>query len=448
MTMSDISETSQGRLSGSPIKEMRFGILLLVLFFGVLGGWASIVRLDAGAVATGYVMLSNNRQAVQHNDGGTVEKLLAREGDIVEKGQILAVLRSTDLQARVTSLTSQLIDLKARKARLIAEETGRKSLTIHKDEFTDIPLEYERQVANVIERQKREFKTRSSSVSARLDVLSKQYSGLKARITGFEDQLKSNKDQQRILGEELSGMKVLADKGLAPLSRVRGLERSLAELQGNEGEILSSIAQAKEALTENKSEATALRTGEARDVSKELRETEAQLADLLPTLSAVRQQLARTEIRAPAAGSIVGSSIFTEGGVITPGATIMEIVPQDENMIVDVKLSPTDVDDISIGMKAEVKFTGLQGHGLSIIYGKIQSVSADRLIDDTTGIPYFNLRVSVDENELSKLKYTNPNFDLKPGLPADVLIPLRKRTALQYLIEPLSGSLWNSFREN
>ncbi len=445
--MSDTKQSTSDRLSGSPIKEMRFGILLLIFFFGILGGWASIVRLDAGAVATGYVMLSNNRQAVQHNHGGTVEKLLAREGDIVEKGQILAVLESTELQARVASLTSQLIDLKARKARLIAEEAGKKSFIIT-NEFANIPVEYNAQIANVIERQKREFKTRYSSVEARLDVLSKQYSGLMARITGFEDQLKSNKDQQRIIGEELSGMKTLADKGLAPLTRVRGLERSLAQLQGSEGEILSSIAQAKEALTENKSEATALRTGEERDVTKELRETEAALADLLPTLIAVRKELARTEIRSPAAGSVVGSSIFTEGGVVTPGYTIMEIVPQDEHLIVDAKLNPRDVDDISIGMKAEVKFTGLQGHGLSIIYGQIQSVSADRLIDETTGIPYFNLRVSVDENELSKLTYTNPNFALKPGLPADVLIPLRKRTALQYLIEPLSGSLWNSFREN
>lgn len=455
MNMSSSSQNSNPlpqsqteRLSSSPQIEAIQGIALLILFFGVLGGWASFVRLDAGAVASGYVMLSHNRQAVQHNDGGTVERLYAREGDVVEKGQILAVLDSTDLQARVASLTSQLIDLTARKTRLVAEEKNKQTLSFSDNAFSDIPAEFQTQIDSVIARQKREFKTRSSSVSARLDILSKQYSGLQARIIGFNDRLASTRDQQRILSEELTGMRDLANKGLAPLTRVRSLERTLAELQGTAGDILSSIAQAEEALTENRSEATALRTGEARDVVKELRETEAQLADLLPTISAVRSQLARTDIRSPAAGTVVGSSIFTEGGVITPGSTIMEIVPSNEDMIVDAKLSPTDVDDITIGMRAEVKFTGLQGHGLSIIYGEVKSVSADRLMDENTGIPYFGLRVSVSEEELLKLANTNPDFILKPGLPADVLIPLRKRTAIQYLIEPLTGSLWNSFREN
>ena len=183
-------------------------------------------------------------------------------------------------------------------------------------------------------------------------------------------------------------------------------------------------------------------------MTRELRETEGRISDLVPRLDAYRAQLERTEIRAPAAGIVVGSSVFTEGGVIRPGETVMEIVPQGEPMRIDARIRPEDVDDISDGLKAEVKFTGLSGRGLPIIYGYVESVSADRFVDEATGMAYFRIRLKVPEAEIDKLRTVDGDFVLKPGLPADVMIPLRKRTALQYLFEPLTSSLWKSFREH
>ena len=434
-------------MDDNPIREIRFGIIIVALFFVGLGGWTATARLDAGALAQGVVVVSSNRQAVQHRDGGTIVKLSAKDGDRVEAGQVIATLDDNELRASATSLSAQWIELTALAERLDSERRGTRTIN-EPAGFAELDEKYVQLAEDAMSRQRQELKARSQSVSAQLTVLKQQIREMEARKVGLYDRIVSIDQQAKLLNDELVGMKQLSDQGLAPLTRVRALERSLAELGGERAELNASIAQVDETIARTRSESVALERGETRDVTRELRETEGKIADLWPRLQAVQAQLERTEVRAPATGVVVGSTVFTEGGVIAPGQTLMEIVPESEPMIVDARIRPEDVDDVTLNMKAEVKFSGLQGRSLPIIYGEVDSISADRMVDEQTGMPYFRIKVTVSEEELQRLYDAGADFDLKPGLPADVLIPLRKRTALQYLTEPLTASLWKSFREN
>ncbi|MBB35216.1 MAG: secretion protein HylD [Hirschia sp.] len=439
--------TAPAIMDDNPRREIIFGLFIVTLFFGGLGLWGATARLDAAAMAQGVVVVSSNRQAVQHRDGGTLVSLLAKDGDRVEAGTVIAALDDNELRASANSLSAQWIELTALAARLDAERRGTSKITTP-EAFADLDPSLSQVAEDALSRQRQELNARSQSVSAQLTVLNQQIREMEARKRGLQDRISSIDEQADILNDELVGMRHLADQGLAPLTRVRALERSLAELGGERAELKASISQVEENISGTRSESVALERGETRDVTRELRETEGKIADLWPRLLAVRAQLERTEVRAPASGIVVGSTVFTVGGVIAPGQTVMEIVPEGEPLIVDARIRPEDVDDVTVGMKAEVKFSGLQGRSLPIIYGVVDSISGDRLIDEQTGTPYFRIKVTVSDEEIDRLMEAGADFVLKPGLPTSVAIPLRKRTALQYIVEPLTASLWKSFREN
>jgi HlyD family secretion protein len=266
-------------------------------------------------------------------------------------------------------------------------------------------------------------------------------------LQGVKDQLTSNDEQQSILFEELDGMRTLASKGLAPMTRVRGLERELSQLRGENGNLNAMMTEVNESLAEIRSKGLAIRKEETRNISEELRATNSELTNITPELQALRKQLNSTTIRSPASGSIVASTVFTEGGVISPGQTLMEIVPQEDEMVVEAQLSPSYADDMEIGMEAEIRFSGVKSRGLPIIHGNLNAVSADVLNDERSDTPHFLVRISVPDEELQKLVDKDPDFKLQPGLPVDAIFPLQQRTALEYLTEPLASTVWQSFRE-
>ena len=443
-----MSTTMPELMDDNPRREIIMGLVIVALFFGGLGFWLGTARLDAAAMAQGVVVVSSSRQAVQHRDGGTIVNLLAKDGDRVDQGQVLATLDDNELQANAQSLTAQWIELVALAARLRAEQLGHRLIETP-EAFETLSVDEKLMAEDALERQRQEFSARSRSVSAQIEVLNQQIREMEARKTGIQDRIISSDEQAVLLNEELTGMRQLADDGLAPMTRVRGLERALAELGGERGSLVASIAQVDETMARTRSEMVALQRGETRDVTRELRETEGKISDLWPRLQATRAQLERTEVRSPASGIIVGSTVFTEGGVISPGQTVMEIVPEGQPLVIDARIRPEDVDDVKLDMMAEVKFSGLQGQrNMPIIHGNIQSISADRFVDEQTGMPYFKIKVTVSDEEIQRLRDAGADFNLKPGLPAEVVIPLRKRTALQYIVEPLTASLWKSFREN
>ena len=428
--------------------EIRIGLLLIILFFVGFGGWAAFAPLDAAVSAPGTVVVSGNRQTVQHREGGIVSSILAREGERVVKSQILVELASTELRAQERALIGQAIELEATRARLVAEQEGADLIAVP-EVWAGLPSSYRETAERVLARQQAELGARTGAVRAQLDVLVQRREQLSARIAGYKDQIVSLERQDGLIGEELAGVRQLADRGLAPLTRVRALERAQAELDGRRAELRALIEQTRQAIGETKLQGISVTQSRAEALAEELRQTDTRRAEVLPQVDAVRAQLERTLIRAPATGQVVGLQVHTVGGVIRPGEPLMDIVPEAQPLVLEAQVSPAHADDLKPGMRTEVRFTSFTGISMPLVFGEVTRVSADRLVDERSGTAYFTAEVTISAEQIAVIDALAPNGSgVRAGLPVEVLVPLRARTALQYLLEPLNRQLWTALREN
>ncbi|MDY6924024.1 MAG: HlyD family type I secretion periplasmic adaptor subunit [Pseudomonadota bacterium] len=428
----------------TPRRELMIGGVIIVLFFGVFLGWAAFAPLDAGAYAQGQVAVSGNRQAVQHREGGVVSALHVAEGDTVRRGQVLLTLSRGELQATERGVASQVFALLAQRARLIAERDGLRAIPTP-PEFAGLPPEDAVLAMESLRIQAQQFGARRTGRSTETGVLGQRIAQLNEQILGYERQISANVEQQRLIQEELAGMRSLAEKGYAPLTRVRALERTAAQLDGELGALRAQIAGSREAVGETRLQMSGVSTEMNEDVADQLRQIDVQLNEQRPRLAELRSQLARSEVRAPASGQVVGLTIFTQGGVIQPGQTLMEIVPNDASQIIVAQVSPNDVDNLQTGQTTEVRFPGLRERNPPAIHGRVTRISADSFTLEDTGASYFRAEIVVPADELAKLGRSADT--LRPGAPVEVIILLRKRTALSYLLEPLTNNLWRSGSE-
>jgi len=441
-------QPAPGDITDDPGKEMKVGGLIAFLFFVVFLGWAAFAPLDAGAYAQGVVSVSGNRQAVQHRDGGTVSALRVREGDVVQKGQVLVEIAAGELRATERALTAQTFTLQAARARLNAERLGLADVPAPA-EFANLPVEDQPIAAEALSLERAQFRARRASLTTQQSVLNQRVSQLNQQIGGFGQQIDSNTRQQALIGDELTDMKSLHDQGYAPLTRVRALERNAAALEGERGALQANVARAQDQIGETRTQIISLQRQQMEEVAQQLSETERLLGEAQPKLIAARDQLERTLVRAPATGEVVGLSIFTVGGVVKPGEKLMEIVPRDASLVLDAMVSPADADDLRIGQETEVRFPAFHERNLPILKGRITKISADSFLDEKSGQRFFRAEVVVPESEMRVIRQVRgAQSGLKPGLPAEVVIPLKKRTALQYLLEPLQQRFWRSFREH
>lgn len=400
--------------SGRP--EIRAGLIALLVFFVGFGGWAALAPLDAAVVAPGVVVVSGNRQTVQHRDGGVVSRLAIQEGERVEQGQILIELGAPELVAQERALLSQVVDLQMQRARLTAEQRGVSTLE-RPTEWAALSPDDRAVAEAAYDRNRREFGRRHGA-----------WSEFDARIAGYRGEIASINRQENLLQEELSGMRELAAEQLVPMTRVRALERNLAELQGRRAELSATIAATQQ------------------ERYQELRRVDARLAEITPQLAGARQQLELTRLRAPVSGAVVGLAVHTVGGVVSPGQRVLDIVPDGQELIVEAQVRPEDADDLEPGQITEVRITSFGGRNLPIVRGQVRQVSADRFTDDRTGRGYFLTQVAVSPQEIQRLTDAGGRR-LRAGLAAQVIVPTRRRTALQYLLEPLNQTLWRSLRE-
>jgi HlyD family secretion protein len=427
--------------------EKRIGWTAAILFFAALFLWGSLVRLDAAANASGVIAVSGSRQAVQHKDGGNVAAIFVKEGQSVKRGDLLIQLAGDDTQAVADSLQAQVIDLQAQRARLIAERDG--GDMVMPAAFTQLKGDDAVQADHAFALQKNELATRRHQLVDQQLILHQQVGQLGARITGLRNQIKSNGVQSQLLGDQLKGMQELQRKGFASMNTVRDLQRSSAAIDGDTSRLAATVAETQEQVAENERQAHSLTSQRQQDVSEEMRTTEFSLSDLLPKLVAAKEAMQKTQIRAPVSGQVVGLQILSIGSVVTPGQKLLEIVPDKMGLVIEARVSPNDADDLHVGQKAEVRVTAFHDRGLPVINGTISRVSADSFEDQRTGAPYFTMQAVVGPDELAKLANASGNADrLKPGLPVEVLVPLRKRTLLQYIVEPLDQALWRSMREH
>ena len=435
------------RPGDSMSKELRVGGIIAVAFFVLFLGWAAFAPLDSGAYASGKIVVSGNRQAVQHRDGGVVSALHVGEGDTVDRGDVLVEISAGEIRATERGLTGQILALLAQRARLVAERDGLSGVPTP-PEFSALTGDDIGLANEALELQRQQFSARGGSRGNQIGVLNQRVQQLNQQIVGLERQIASNREQSRLIGEELAGMQSLADRGFAPLNRVRALERQAAALDGEEGALRASVARAQEAIGETRMQMLSVGSETDEEVADLLRQVQVQLDELNPRLTAAREQLARAQVRSPASGRVVGLSVFTVGGVVSPGQMLMEVVPEEAALIISAEVSPTDADDLRVGQETEVRFAAFRERDLPILHGTVTDISADSFTEEQTGRSFFRITVEVPPSELAKIvQVRGEDTGLIPGLPVEVVVPLRKRTALQYFFEPLTQSLWRSFRE-
>jgi len=431
-------------VTDSPNREMTAGGIIILLFFGLFLGWGAFAPLDAGAYAQGKVSVSGNRQAVQHREGGTVALLHVKEGDRVNQGQVLIELSTGELRASERGVTGQIVALLAQRSRMTAERDGMAAVPTPA-EFANLSDEDRILADEAMRLQRLQFAARRSGRGTETGVLGQRELQLEQQVQGYQRQIAANIEQRRLIGEELEGMRSLAARGFAPENRVRALERNAAGLDGELGSLRAQVARAREAVGETRLQSLGVTTRLNEDVADNLRQTEVDLNDLRPKQTELRNQIARAQIRSPATGQVVGLTVFTQGGVIQPGQTLMEVIPERAAQVIVASIAPTDIDDLLIGMSTEVKFPGLRDRSTPILHGTVTLISADSFVDEASNRSYYRAEVVIPPAELAKLGAARTH--IRPGMPVEVVVLLKKRTALQYLIEPLTRSLWRSGSE-
>ena len=429
-------------------REVRVGIIVAGLFFVLFLGWAAFAPLDSAAYANGQLVVSGQRQSVQHRDGGVVAAINVVEGQRVRKGDTLIELAGAEVRAQERALAAQLVNFQAQRARLEAELSGGGTIN-WPAEFSSATGSRRAAVPEAIRVQTNEFQARRSALVAQSQVLGQQSAQAGQSAAGYQSKMVSSAEQERLIQAEIDALRPVADKGFVSQSRMRALERAKADLQGQRGQYQANVAEARSAASGGRLRQIEAEKTYRERASAELREVEFGLGELIPKYRAANDQLERLRIRAPVAGTVIGLSIFTVGGVIAPGQTLMDIVPEKSDLVVGARVSIDDADDLRVGQQAQVRFLGLHERNIPVIMGNLTRLSADSLVDDKSGEVFYTAEVRVPASQMQRLKEVRGgNFEFRAGAPVAVLIPLKKRTALQYAFEPLTETMWRAFREH
>jgi HlyD family secretion protein len=289
---------------------------------------------------------------------------------------------------------------------------------------------------------------RAGSDVAQKSVLGERAGQLREQQGGYVKQRESLKRQQVLIQQELDGLMSVAAKGYASMNRVRQLQRAQADLEGQEAAMTAEYARAGEGIGETRMQSLSVTRSRLESIESDLKDTQAKLSETLPKLVATRQQLQQSQVRSPVTGQVVGLTVFTVGGVVQAGQTLMDVVPDGKELVVRVSVNPGDADDIFIGQPAQVRFVSVHNRSLPLFTGKVRTMSADSFTDEKSGRSFFKADIVVPESELNRVRSVLGNGELRPGLPVEAVLTVRKRTALQYMLEPLTGALWRSGHED
>lgn len=437
----DSQGTDRAGLRASVRGPALAGMLVVLLIGAGFGGWAATAPLAGGAVAPGVISPDGSRKTIQHLEGGIIGEIMVRDGDLVAAGAPLVTLEDTQARAAHEMLLHQYHGLLAVQARLTAERLGQGRIDFPSDLLaaSDAPG-----IREIMEVQGQLFTTLRDAQASRRRVLEQRIQQIRDQIHGLEAQLASSVERLAIVEEELSAKEFLFEKKLVAKPVVLAVRRAQSEIEGDRGEYQAAIAQSEQQIGEAELEILAVDALRASEIASELAETRGELAQVKQQLSASEDTLQRTVITAPVSGTVVDLRFKTRGGVIQPGEAILDIVPANDDLLIDARLAPTDIDVVHAGLLAQVHLSAYSQRGLPRIEGKVRSVSADSLHDEQTGMSYYLVRVEVDRENLSQL---GMDVQLVPGMPAEVLIVTGERTLLGYLLQPLRDLLWRSLRE-
>jgi protease secretion system membrane fusion protein len=418
----------------------RLGFRVLAIGFGGFLLWAALAPLNEGVPTSGVVAIDTKRKAVQHLSGGIVKAVYVKEGQFVQNNDPLLEIDPAATQANFESARLRYYTLRATEARLVAEQAGRETINFHADllKAKSSPL-----VADMIANQEGLFASRRMALQAEVQALEESIVGLEASIAGNMGMLDARRAQLKLLEEEIQGLHELVKEGYAPRNNLLALQRTIAETSGAIADLQGSIERSRRALTETKLRITQRQQEYRKEVDRELAEVHSQVEAESDRFLALRDELARTVIRAPTAGQVVGLTAQTVGGVIAPGQKVMDIVPGDEPLLLETQVPPQLIDRVRPGFDVDVRFSAFAHSPALVVPGKVVSISNDLLTNEQTGMTYYLARASVTEEGMKVLG----ERQLQAGMPVEVIIITGERSMLTYLLHPLLKRIAFSMKE-
>jgi HlyD family secretion protein/epimerase transport system membrane fusion protein len=417
---------------------IRLGLLTIFTFFGGFGAWAALAPLDGAVVGTGALAVHGNTKTVQHKDGGIVAALLVQDGDHVQRDQVLIRLEDTQVLAMLHVHQAELAGDQALIARDMAEISGAAEI-----KFPPELNEQDQAARSVMAREQVVFKNHRTLLDEQLRVIDERIAQSRQQSVGAAAQHDASMKGLAFGSQQLQALSTLQREGLAGRNAVLELSRAIESLRGETGQLQSDIARHQAETAELEAEKLRLRAAAQSDATHELREAQLRINDVVPRIVADRDLLARLEIRAPVAGEVVDLQAFTKGGVIEPGKPILQIVPRARTIVAVAEIRPEDIENLAVGQSARIIATGFNPRETQPIEGRVDVISADRITDPRSGRAYYTAEVSLlrDHDGGALLKR------LGPGMPVEVVVPVKPRTALDYLTEPLRSSLRSAGRE-
>lgn len=419
----------------------RFGLLVLLVVFVIFGGWAALAPLESAVIANGAVEVALYKQKVQHQQGGVVAGILARDGDLVKAGDVLLRLDSVQVQAQVDALLPYYGELLAQEGRLLAERDNRRRIDYGPD-FVRLPapLRDELQAG-----QDQLFFARRQERASHREILEKRIVQLESQIISTRAAIDGKSRRLAYAKEEIADWQLLFEQQLTDKLKLRELQKEEAMLEGDIAASQAEISRLESAISQTRSEIILKEREFEREVATTLRDVQAKLADTKGRLIMHRDALQKTELRAPMAGVVVGMAAHTVGGVIGPGQIVLEIVPQDQQLIINAKFLSVDIDRVREGLLADITFSPYSYQTPHVVEGRVANVSAHAFVDERSGMSYYEALIEVTEPGMAQI--AKAGFALVPGMPTQIMIKAGSRTMLGYLVRPLSNMLDQAFRE-
>lgn len=416
------------------------GFGAIALFLGTFGVWSVFSPLEGASIAPGVVTVDSQRKTVQHLEGGIIDKILVAEGEDVAKGDPLIYLDKTQASTQLEQLTTRQRNALAREARLITERDNKPDIT-----FPDALLmeKDNPRVEELLVNQQRIFEARRDFFDSQTEIIDKQLAQNTAELDGQKKRLEIEKRRLSIIGEEIAGNRQLAEKGYVSKTQVLRLEREEAQILSTISQLQSNASRLQQNVAENLAQLKEQELERVREIVEGLRESRQERYELDDQIAAAKDILDRTTIKAPLSGTVLNLQVFSEEGVITPGQPLLDIVPSDESLVIEAKVDPSDIDQVRAGMKAQIRLTALSMRSVRPLEGELMTVSADRLIDEQSGLAYYLARVKLIDNINDILG----GIELYPGMQAEVMLLTEPRTPIEYLLKPLTESLNRAFRE-
>lgn len=439
-TQGPVKPDDDGRSSDTG-RAARVGLLTLLLGFGGFLIWAAYAPLDEGVPTAGMVSIDTKRKTVQHLTGGIVREVLVREGDTVNKDQVLIRLDAATARANYESVRQRYLGYRAVQGRLLAEQTGSGEIRFHPDllEARSDPL-----IASQMQTQEQLLRSRKAALAADLKAVDETIQGQQALLQSYKAILESRRRQLALLAEELENTRGLVKDGYAPRNRQLELERMSAESNAVIADLLGNSNRATAAIAELRQRAVLRQQEYRKEVESQLGEVTREVQSDAERLVAVKAELDRIEIRSPADGQVVGLAYQTVGGVVPPGQKLMDVVPQQRELLLESHVPPHLIDKVRIGQLADIRFSTFSQTPTLVVEGKLESVSGDLLVDpQNPQIQYYLARVSVTAEGAKTLG----TRQMQPGMPVEIIIKTGERSLLKYLLHPLTKRIAASLKE-